>query len=86
MEDDHHKLDRSGQAALLQLHSGYNRLNAHMHKILNLVPSAHYNCVTKEQTECVLQLCLVYTNIRTQMCGQLGQLYNKNCMGSKTTL
>ena len=38
-KDAYHLLDRPGQVVLTRLRSGHNRLNAHMHRKLKLVPS-----------------------------------------------
>ena len=37
--DDYHTLDRAGQITLIRLCTGDNRLNSHMHREINLVPS-----------------------------------------------
>ena len=37
--DDYHTLDRAGQVTLIRLRNGHNRLNSHMHRKMNLVPS-----------------------------------------------
>ena len=38
-KDAYHLLDRPGHVVLVRLRSGHNRLNAHMHRKLNIVPS-----------------------------------------------
>ena len=38
-KDAYHLLDRPGQVVLARLRSGHNRLNAHMHRKLKIVPS-----------------------------------------------
>ena len=37
--DDYPTLDRAGQVTLICLHTGHNRLNSHMNRRVNLVPS-----------------------------------------------
>ena len=48
--DDYHTLDRAGQVTLICLHTGHNRLNSHMHRRVNLVPSPPCTCGTEDQT------------------------------------
>ena len=48
--DDYHTLDRAGQVTLIRLHTGHNRLNSHMHRKINLVPSLLCTCGTEDQT------------------------------------
>ena len=51
-------LDRPGQVVLARLRSGHNRLNAHMHRKLKIVPSPTCPCGEEDQTtEHVLQRC-----------------------------
>ena len=42
--DDYHTLDRAGQVTLICLHTGHNRLNSHMNRRVNLVPSPPCTC------------------------------------------
>ena len=44
--DNYHTLDRAGQVTLICLHTGHNRLNSHMHRRVNLVPSPPCTCGT----------------------------------------
>ena len=37
--DDYHIVDRAGQVTIICLHTGHNRLNSHMNRRVNLVPS-----------------------------------------------
>ena len=37
--DDYYILDRAGQVTIICLHTGHNRLNSHMNRRVNLVPS-----------------------------------------------
>ena len=56
--DDYHTLDRAGQVALICLCTGHNRLNLHMHRRVNLVPSPLCTCGTEDQTtEHILKRC-----------------------------
>ena len=65
--DDYHTLDRAGQVTLLRLRTGHNRLNSHMHRKLNLVPSPLCTCGTEDQTtEHILQRCPAYQHLRQQ--------------------
>ena len=48
--DDYHTLDRAGQVALICLHTGHNRLNSHMNRRVNLVPSPPCMCGTEDPT------------------------------------
>ena len=51
-------LDRPGQVVLARLRSGHNRLNAHMHRKLKIVPSPTCPCGEEDQTtEHILQRC-----------------------------
>ena len=43
-KDAYHLLDRPGQVVLARLRSGHNRLNAHMHRKLKIVPSPTCPC------------------------------------------
>ena len=57
-KDAYHLLDRPGQVVLARLRSGHNRLNAHMHRKLKIVPSPTCPCGEEDQTtEHVLQIC-----------------------------
>ena len=57
-KDAYHLLDRSDQMVLARLRSGHNRLNAHMHRKLKIVPSPTCLCGEEDQTiEHVLQRC-----------------------------
>ena len=57
-KDAYHLLDRPGQVVLARLRSGHNRLNTHMHRKLNIVPSPTFPCGEEDQTtEHVLQRC-----------------------------
>ena len=56
--DAYHLLDRPGQVVLARLRSCHNRLNAHMHMKLKIVPSPTCPCGEEDQTtEYVLQIC-----------------------------
>ena len=48
--DDYHTLDRAGQVTLIRLRTVHNRLNSHMHRNMNLVPSPLFTCGTEDQT------------------------------------
>ena len=37
--DDYHTLHRAGQVTLIRLRTGHNRLNSHIDRRINLVPS-----------------------------------------------
>ena len=41
--DDYHTLNRAGQVTLIRLRTGHNRINSHMHRKMNLIPSPLYN-------------------------------------------
>ena len=47
--DDYHTLDRAGQVTLIRLRTGHNKLNSHMHRKMNLVPSPLCTCGTEDQ-------------------------------------
>ena len=54
----YHHLDRHGQVVLARLRSGHNKLNAHIHRTLNIVPSPTCPCGEEDQTtEHILQRC-----------------------------
>ena len=62
--DDYHKLNRAVQVILIRLHTGHNRLNAHMNKKMKLVPSSMCICNIEDQTtEHILQRCPNHNNI-----------------------
>ena len=66
--DDYHTLDRAGQVTILHLRTGHNRLNSHMHRKMNLVPSPLCTCGTEDQTtEHILQRCPTYQHLRQQI-------------------
>ena len=48
--DDYHTLDRAGHVTLIRLRTGHNRLNSHMQRKINLVPSPLCTCGTEDQT------------------------------------
>ena len=55
-KNDYHLLDRTEQFILVRLHTGHNRLNAHMHKKLKLSSSPNCSCELEDQTaEHILQ-------------------------------
>ena len=55
---DHNTLDRAGHVTLICLHTGHNRLDSHMHRRVNLVPSPPCTCGTEDQTtEHILKIC-----------------------------
>ena len=62
---DYHTLDRAGQVTLICLHTGHNRLNSHMHRMVNLVQSPPCICGTEDQTtEHIRQICPSYQHLR----------------------
>ena len=66
--DDYHTMDRSGQVTLIRLRTGHNRLNSHMHRKMNLVPSPLCTCGTEDQTtEHILKRCPAYQHLRQQI-------------------
>ena len=66
--DDYDTLDRAGQVTLIRLRTGHNRLNSHMHRKMNLVPSPLCTCGTEDQTtEHILQICPAYKHLRQQI-------------------
>ena len=63
--DDYHLLSRDQQVVLGRLHTGHNRLNDHMYRELNLVPSSSCPCGQEDQTtEQVLQRCPLHQAAR----------------------
>ena len=67
-KDAYHLLSRPEQVIMVRLRSGHNRLNAHMHTQLKLVPSPVCPCNEEEQTtEHVLQKCKRYHQERKTM-------------------
>ena len=66
--DNYHTLDREGQVTLIRLRTGHNRLNSHMRRKMNLVPSPLCTCGTEDQaTEHILQRCPAYQHLRQQI-------------------
>ena len=65
--DDYHTLDRAGQVTISRLRTGHNRLNSHMHRKMNLVPSPLCTRVTDDlTTEHILQRCPACQHLRQQ--------------------
>ena len=66
--DDYHTLDRAGQVTLIRLRTGHNRLNSHMHRNINLVPSPLCTCGTEDQTtENIRPRFPAYQHLRQQL-------------------
>ena len=76
--DDYRTLDRAGQVTLIRLRTGHNRLNSHMHRKMNLVPSPLCTCGTEDQTtEHILQICPAYQHLRQQIWSDGTSLHQK---------
>ena len=76
--DDYHTLDRAGQVTLIRLRTGHNRLNTHMHRNINLVPSPLCTCGTEDQTTVhILQRCPAYQHLRQQILSDGTSLHQK---------
>ena len=76
--DDYHTLDREGQVTLPRLRTIHNRLNSHMHRKMNLVPSPLCTCGIEDQTtEHILQKCPAYQHLRQQIWSDGTSLYQK---------
>ena len=81
--DDYHTLDRAGQVTLIRLRTGHNRLNLHMHRNMNLVPSPPCTRRTEDQTtEHILQRCPAYQHLSQHKC-QMEHNYTRSCMERK---
>ena len=86
MPDDYYTLDRAGQVTLIRLRTGRNRLNSHMHRKMNLVPSPLCTCRTEDQTtEHILQRCPAYQHLRQQTWSDGTSLHQK-LFGKKEVL
>ena len=84
--DDYHTLDRAGQVTLIRLRTGHNRLNSHMHRKMNLVPSPLCTCGTEDQTtEHILQRCPAYQHLRQQIWSD-GTSLHQRLYGKKEVL
>ena len=84
--DDYHTMDRAGQVTLIRLRTGHNRLNSHMHRKINLVPSPLCTCGTEEPTtEHILQRCPAYQHLRQQTWSD-GTSLHQNLYGKKEVL
>ena len=68
--DDYHTLDRAGQVTPILLRTGHNRLNSHMHRRMNLVPSPLCTSGKEDQTT-------------VNIYGQTDHHYTRSCMGRK---
>ena len=69
--DDYHTLDRAGQVTLICLHIGHYRLNLHMQRWVNLVPSPPCTCGTEDQTtNSYGNMSIIPTSQRTDMVRQ----------------
>ena len=76
--DDYHTLDRAGQVTLIRQCTVHNRLNSHMHRKMNLVPSPLFTCGTEDQpTEQILQRCPAYQHLRQQKWSDGTSLHQK---------
>ena len=68
--DDYHTLERAGQVTLIRLRTGHNRLNSHMHRKMNLVPSPLCTCGTEDQIP-------TYQHLRQQIWSDRTSLHQK---------
>ena len=60
---DYYLLPREHQVILIRLHTGHNRLNAHMNRKFRMAPSPTYACSQEDQTaEHVLQRCTFHSD------------------------
>ena len=76
--DDYHTLDRAGHVTLICLHTGHNRLNSHMHRRVNLVPSSPCTYGTEDKTtKHIRQLCPSYQQIWSDGTSLHQELYVK---------
>ena len=76
--DDYHTLHCAGQVTLIRRRTGHNRLNSHMHRKMNLVPSPLCTCGTEDQTtEHILQRCPVYQHLRRHIWSDGTSLHHK---------
>ena len=63
---------------VMRLHTGHNRLNAHMFRKMKLAPSPTCNCGLKDQTaEKILQRCPLLQTARTSVWPTAVQLHTK---------
>ena len=46
--DNYHTVDITGYVTLICLYAGHNRLNSHMHRSVNVVPSPPCTCGTED--------------------------------------
>ena len=75
---DYYTLDRAGQVILICLRSGNNRLNSHMHIMMNIVRSSLCSCGTEDQiTEHILQRCSASQHLREQIWSDGTSLHRK---------
>ena len=82
-QQHYHTLDRAGQVTLNRLRTGHNRLNSHMHRRMNLVPSPLCTCGTEDQiTEHIIKE-VQHTNISENRYGQTQHYYTRSCKGRK---
>jgi len=66
-KDDFHRLTREEQVIVARLRTGHNRLKAHMHRKMKLVPSPICPCGLEDQTtEHILQRCPQFQRQRDQ--------------------
>ena len=76
--DDYHTPDRAGQVTLIRLRTGHNRLNSHMHRRMNIVPSPLCTCGTEDQTtEHILQRCPACQHVRQHIWSDGTSLHQK---------
>ena len=71
-------LDRAGHVILICLHTGHNRLNSHMHRSVNLVPSPPYTFGTEDQTtEHIRKICPLFQHLREHIWSDRTSLHQK---------
>ena len=83
-KDAYHFLDRPGQVTLARLYSGHNRLNAHMHRKLKIVPSSTCTCGEEDQTTMFFRE-VTDTNQSESHSGHQQLRFTRNCMGAWRT-
>ena len=75
---DYHTLDRAGKVIQIRLLNDHNRIDLHMHRRMNLLPTPLCACGTEGQTiEHILEIWLSYQHRRELIWSDRTSLHQK---------
>ena len=72
--DSYHQLSRPEQVVIFRLRTGHSKLNQHLHRKLNMVPSPMCTCGDSEH---ILQTCRIFKDLRESIWTTPTTLQNK---------